>query len=203
MGILLADGAPARLPRLHRIARTGAARPCRGVAVTSDATPGWAQARRLLEDALRRPDGPAELRVGHVRRVGSGRSHDVYCARVIVAPDDGRSGVYAVLLPSRDADRDARRYAGRERALLEHIAAATDRIRVPHITAVVPTRDGNAVVRPWLGGEPLDLREGRQPPQDAGEARQTLAFALAAGLSAAEKREVTLAELLGSGPSAG
>ena len=47
------------------------------------------------------------------------------------------------------------------------------------------------------------LREGRQPPQDAGEARQTLAFALAAGLSAAEKREVTLAELLGSGPSAG
>jgi predicted dehydrogenase len=38
--------------------------------------------------------------------------------------------------------------------------------------------------------------EGRSPPQGADEARQTLAFALAAARSAAEGREVTLAELL-------
>ncbi len=41
------------------------------------------------------------------------------------------------------------------------------------------------------------LREGREPPQNAEAARQTLAFALAAGRSAAEHREVTLAEVLG------
>lgn len=39
------------------------------------------------------------------------------------------------------------------------------------------------------------LREGREPAQDAGEARRTLAFALAVGRSAAEGREVALSEL--------
>lgn len=40
------------------------------------------------------------------------------------------------------------------------------------------------------------LLEGRQPALDATEARKTLAFALAAGRSAAEGREVTIAEVL-------
>ena len=40
------------------------------------------------------------------------------------------------------------------------------------------------------------LLEGRQPPQDVGEAQRTLAFALAAGRSADEGREVAIAELL-------
>jgi predicted dehydrogenase len=39
------------------------------------------------------------------------------------------------------------------------------------------------------------LLEGRPPPQDLPEARRTLAFALAAGKSAAEGREVALSEL--------
>jgi predicted dehydrogenase len=39
------------------------------------------------------------------------------------------------------------------------------------------------------------LLEGRQAPQDAAEARKTLAFALAAARSAAEGREVAIAEL--------
>jgi predicted dehydrogenase len=43
------------------------------------------------------------------------------------------------------------------------------------------------------------LLEGRQPAQDGEEARRTLAFALAAGRSAAEGREVTLAEVLREG----
>jgi predicted dehydrogenase len=41
------------------------------------------------------------------------------------------------------------------------------------------------------------LLEGRRPAQDADDARRTLAFALAAARSAAEGREVTLAELVG------
>jgi predicted dehydrogenase len=40
------------------------------------------------------------------------------------------------------------------------------------------------------------LLEGRPPALDGAEARKTLAFALAAGKSAAEAREVTLAEIL-------
>ena len=40
------------------------------------------------------------------------------------------------------------------------------------------------------------LLAGRQAPQDVDEARRTLAFALAAARSAAEAREVTLAEIL-------
>jgi len=39
------------------------------------------------------------------------------------------------------------------------------------------------------------LLEGRSPPQDLPEARRTLVFALAAGRSAAEGREVALSEL--------
>jgi predicted dehydrogenase len=42
------------------------------------------------------------------------------------------------------------------------------------------------------------LLEGRPPALDGAEARKTLAFALAAGLSAAEGREVALAEILGA-----
>jgi len=40
------------------------------------------------------------------------------------------------------------------------------------------------------------LLEGREPPQNLEEARRTLAFALAAGRSAAEGREVPLSEIL-------
>jgi predicted dehydrogenase len=42
------------------------------------------------------------------------------------------------------------------------------------------------------------LREGRAPAQDLGEARKTLAFALAAARSAAEGREVAVAEIAGA-----
>jgi predicted dehydrogenase len=49
-----------------------------------------------------------------------------------------------------------------------------------------------------LGGRDFvdALLEGRQPPQDVGEARRTLAFALAATRSAAEERVVTVSEIL-------
>jgi predicted dehydrogenase len=43
------------------------------------------------------------------------------------------------------------------------------------------------------------LLEGRAAPQDGEGARRTLAFALAAGRSAAEGREVAIAELDGGG----
>ena len=43
------------------------------------------------------------------------------------------------------------------------------------------------------------ILEGRRPRLDAAEGRATLAFALAAQLSATEHREVTIAELDGPG----
>jgi hypothetical protein len=43
------------------------------------------------------------------------------------------------------------------------------------------------------------LLEGRAPAQDVAAARRTLGFALAAARSAAEGREVALAEILGPG----
>jgi predicted dehydrogenase len=73
--------------------------------------------------------------------------------------------------------------------------------------SVVLYRDGETrtfhdLVTDWaesfrLGGiDFVDaLLEGRPPPQDLPEARRTLAFALAAGKSAAEGREVALSEL--------
>jgi predicted dehydrogenase len=44
------------------------------------------------------------------------------------------------------------------------------------------------------------LLEGRQPALDGSEARKTLAFAIAAGRSAAQGREVGLDEVLAGGP---
>lgn len=53
-----------------------------------------------------------------------------------------------------------------------------------------------------IGGEDFVacLLEGRQPSQTLGEARKTLAFALAAGLSADQSREVAIAEIENAAP---
>src|SRR5689334_21774434 len=63
---------------------------------------GWARAKRVLESAFSRD---ATVEIGRVRKVGEGLSHEVFAAYVEVQPDAaGRSGAYAVFLPSRWAD---------------------------------------------------------------------------------------------------
>jgi hypothetical protein len=123
--------------------------------------PGWAVARRVLE-AIFAKHGRVD--VGRVRKVGEGLSREVFAAFVEIEPDEERrAGAYAVFLPSRTSDRGRPAGLGREAALLERIATATKSIRVPRVTATVPVDDGEAVVRPFLEGIPLDLRVGRQP----------------------------------------
>lgn len=117
--------------------------------------------RRLLETAFAQHE---RVSVGRVRPVGEGLSHRVFAAFVEFEPDPGgHSGAYVVSLPGWHDDPAERRDPRREALLLAQIAASTSAIRVPGITAVLPVEGGDAVVRTYLEGSPLDLRAGRQP----------------------------------------
>jgi aminoglycoside phosphotransferase (APT) family kinase protein len=121
---------------------------------------GWARAKRVLESAFARYGA---VEIGRVCKVGEGLSHEVFAAYVEVKPDGGgRSGSYAVYLPSRWADPERQADPMREVALLDRVAAETQAIRVPDVVAVVPTNGGDVVVRRYLEGIPLDLRAGHQ-----------------------------------------
>lgn len=127
----------------------------------SESRTGWARAKRVLESVFARY---GTVEIGRVRKVGEGLSHKVFAAYVEVRPDaGGRSGAYAVYLPSRWADPKRRADPLREIQLLDRVAAETQAIRVPDVTAVVSTDGGDVVVRRYLEGIPLDLRAGRQP----------------------------------------
>jgi aminoglycoside phosphotransferase (APT) family kinase protein len=133
----------------------------RGTMAAMRRDPGWALARRMLEAVFAKY---GRVSVGRVRKVGQGLSREVFAAFVEIEPDpEGRSGAYAVFLPARHADRERPADLEREAARLERIAAVTKAIRVPQVTAILPMEGGNAVVRPYLEGIPLDLRTGRQP----------------------------------------
>jgi aminoglycoside phosphotransferase (APT) family kinase protein len=121
---------------------------------------GWARAKRVLESVFARHD---TVEIGRVRKVGEGLSHEVFAAYVEVRPDaGGRSGAYAVYLPNRRADPEQRADPMREATLLDRVAAETQAIRVPDVTAVVSTDGGDVMVRRYLEGIPLDLRAGHQ-----------------------------------------
>lgn len=122
---------------------------------------GWARAKHVLESAFARYDA---VEIGRVRKIGEGLSHQVFVAHVEVQPDPGgQSGAYAVYLPSRWAEPERRADPKREIPLLARVAAQTDAVRVPNVIAIVPTDDGDVVVRRYLEGIPLDLRAGHQP----------------------------------------
>jgi aminoglycoside phosphotransferase (APT) family kinase protein len=121
---------------------------------------GWARAKHVLEMVFAKY---GRVEVGRVRKIGEGSSHEVFAAFVEVEPDrSGQTGVYAVFLPPRGSDAKERPDPWREAALLDRVAAGTQMIRVPTVTATVPTTGGHAVVRPYLEGIPLDLRAGHQ-----------------------------------------
>lgn len=162
---------------------------------------GWGRAKRVLERAFA---GYGVVEIGRVRKVGEGLSHQVFAAYVEVRADAGaRSGAYAVSLPSRWADPERLADPPREAALLDRVAAETQALRVPHIVAVVPTDDGDIVVRRYLEGIPLDLRAGHQPGvrpwEIVGEVAATVHGVDVAGLATLAgyptRREHALAEI--------
>lgn len=162
---------------------------------------GWAHAKRVLEAAFARYGA---VEIGRVRKVGEGLSHEVYAAYVEVRPDaGGRSGAYAVYLPSRWADPERRVDPRCEASLLDRVAAETQALRVPDIVAVVSTGGGDIVVRRYLEGIPLDLRAGHQsgvrPWAIVGQVAATIHGIDVAGVSALAgyptRREHALAEI--------
>jgi hypothetical protein len=122
---------------------------------------GWAEAKQLLRDVFSdRPD----VDIGRVIKIGEGLSHEVFAGNVEwTVHQERQSETYAVCLPSRDADPQRCERCARERLLLDHISRQTIGIRVPKIFAVVPTQRGDAIVRPYLRGIPLNFRSGTQP----------------------------------------
>jgi aminoglycoside phosphotransferase len=126
---------------------------------------GWARAKRVLDCVF---NEFGEVDIGRVVKVGQGFSYEVFAATVELQNDpDGCSGNYAVLLPigtearMQEARLVLRERVLRERAICRHVAAQTTSIRVPDFRAIIPMSEGNAIVRPFLRGIPLDLRAGR------------------------------------------
>lgn len=132
-----------------------------------DSNEGWAGAKRVLQCVF---DGYGEVDIGRVVKMGQGLSYEVLAANVDVRNDpDALSGDYAVFLPiGKRTPTKEERLASRvrllhERAICRHVAAQTTSIRVPDLRAIIPLPEGDAIVRPFLRGVPLDLRVGRQP----------------------------------------
>lgn len=125
---------------------------------------GWARAKAVLERALERR-GPAgsRVQVGRITKVGDGLSREVFAAEVEVSGGGStRSGPYAALLPTRDADAELDQRAAAELELLTRLAELELPFRVPAGVGVVPDAGRLALVREFIRGVPLDLRAGRQ-----------------------------------------
>jgi aminoglycoside phosphotransferase (APT) family kinase protein len=122
-------------------------------------TPGWSRALRVLQQATARPDGTHRA-IGRVRKIGRGLSREIHGASVDY---DGEDLPCAVLLPNGNADLGLPARTQREARLLGFLADAALPLRVPRVLAVVPTPAGPVLVREFLRGVPVDLREGRMP----------------------------------------
>ncbi len=127
----------------------------------------WARAKRVL-DCVFEEFGTVDI--GRVVKVGQGLSHQVFAANVELQNDpDALSGNYAVLLPmgtntpTQEARLASRARLLQQRAICRQVAAHSTSIRVPDLRAMIPLPEGDAIVRPFIRGIPLDLRAGRQP----------------------------------------
>lgn len=126
---------------------------------------GWARAKRVLDRVFY---DVGKVDIGRVVKVGQGLSYHVFAAKVELEDDpDGLSGDYAVLLPlgtyvNQEARVASRARVLRERTICRHVAARMSRIRVPEFRAMISMPEGDALVRRFLRGMPLDLRAGRQ-----------------------------------------
>ncbi len=128
-----------------------------------DAGAGWARAKALLAWAFAASSPPdAHVDVGRVRKVGEGLFREVYAAHVDVSPDpEAVSGVWAVLLPDRQATpEDGQRWI-REVWILGQLARLQLPFRVPAALGAFPVGDRPATIRQFIEGIPVDLRVGR------------------------------------------
>ena len=126
---------------------------------------GWARAKALLAWAFSACSTPgAHVEVGRVRKVGEGFSRKTYAAHVDVSPDPDRlAGVWAVLLPGRQASaEDGRRWV-RELWALGQLARLQLPFRVPAALGAFPEGDLPVIIRRFMAGAPMDLRAGRMP----------------------------------------
>jgi hypothetical protein len=128
---------------------------------------GWARAKRVLDCVF---NEYGEVDIGRVVKVGQGLSHQVFAANVELQNDpEALSGAYAVLLPigtnttTKEERLALRARLLQQRAICRQVAAQTTSIRVPDLRAIIPMPEGDAIVRPFFRGIPLDLRVGRQP----------------------------------------
>ncbi len=131
----------------------------------SEPTAGWARAKRALRAVFEAWAAPEmAVSIGFVSHVGSGISREIYAAEVEVTPDSrGQSGLFAVLLPGRDADPDLDARTRKELDLLGRVRAVGFPFHIPRAIGVCKAAGGLAFVREFVRGIELDLRAGRQP----------------------------------------
>ncbi len=126
---------------------------------------GWVRAKAILSRAIQGRTGQrATVEVGWVKRVGRGLSRDLFAAEVSVSPDlENLSGVFVVPLPRWDAIPGLDARAQREAVMLERLGALKLPFRVPRLIGVVSEAGRPVMVREFLEGIDLDLREGQHP----------------------------------------
>jgi aminoglycoside phosphotransferase (APT) family kinase protein len=127
-----------------------------------DSEKGWAQAKRVLAEVLRRVNGRVdEGDIGYVRFLGEGLSHRAFGAGCRLGDRD--VGL-VVRLPVGDVDREARDEGlRREVSVLEYLGTLELPIRTPKPVMLIETEHGLACVQSALRGVLLEMRASRQP----------------------------------------
>ncbi len=123
-----------------------------------------ARARDVIHRAIRERVGEeSKIRIGWVRRTGSGRSRDIFAVQIDLDPDpDELSGVYVVLIPRYGPDEALVRRTRWEAEVLVHLARQDLPFRVPIVLGALSDGEEYVLIRGYLDGVPLDMRIGRQ-----------------------------------------
>jgi aminoglycoside phosphotransferase (APT) family kinase protein len=126
---------------------------------------GWARAKIVVEEVMRRSTGAAKVDVGYARKIGEGLSREVFGALVTVPGTETQFDVVAQLpaprrrgAPARDPKKERNARTRKEARLLEELASHSLPFRVPRIYGLEEDEDGLAIVRGFEPGIVLDLR---------------------------------------------
>lgn len=120
---------------------------------------GWVRAKYILRELLELEVG-AVRDVGWVKKIGDGRSRDIFAAEVELV--DGRCDAYVVALPRRDADPSLDERTSRELRLNATLRTRSFPFRLPQMVGAFPDDERLALVRRYAAGVELDLRAGRR-----------------------------------------
>ncbi len=124
---------------------------------------GWADAKALLEQALRQHLGKsAKIEVGRVRNLGNGLCRRGFISDVEVEGNPEWSRAYVVLRQLPDAEPDCGQGTEHEAKVLVGLAQADLSLRIPEWIATLDDEGRPALVETAVRGLPLDLRAGRQ-----------------------------------------